>query len=291
METPARVRVVTDSISDLPAAVAAEMGIAVVPATIIFGADMYLEGVNLSREEFYGRLIAYSGLPKTAAPGPGAFADAYLRVSDENRRAGVPLEGIISLHPPASLSGLYNSAYSASQMVGSIRVEVVDSGQITMGVGWQAILAARAATEGKSLDEILVLVRAAYKRTLLVAGLETLEWAARSGRVNRLLATLGNMLAVKPIIKFQDGEISMIERARTHSRQVERVVAIANSWAPLQEVAVVHARAPQAAASVADMMAQIVPRQRIIVAEIGCALGSYAGPGAYGVVVVRADTR
>jgi DegV family protein with EDD domain len=289
MNTPARVRIVTDSISDLPAAVAAELGIAVVPATIIFGADTYLEGVSFTREEFYDRLIAFRGLPKTAAPGPGAFAEAYQQMIEENRRAGVPLEGIISLHPPAALSGLYNSAFSASQLVAPARVEVVDSGQITMGVGWQAIIAARAAAEGRGLEDILALVKSVARRSLLIAGLQTLEWAARSGRVNRLVAMLGNMLAVKPILTCLDGELSMAERVRTHGRQVERVVEMAQARAPLLEVAVVHARAPDVAAHVADRLCTLVPRQRMIVTEIGCALGSYAGPGAYGIALVRAE--
>jgi DegV family protein with EDD domain len=288
MNKPPRVRIATDSISDLPAALADEFGIMVVPATITFGEDTYLEGVNLSREEFYGRLIRYSGLPKTAAPGPGAFAEGFLHIIAENQQAGAPLDAIISLHPPATLSGLYNAAYSGSQMVEGTRIEVVDTGQITMGVGWMAILAAQAAGEGKSVDDILALINDLKGRTRLIAGLETLEWAARSGRVSRLTAAVGNLLAIKPIIKVQDGEITLAERARTHSRQVERVMEIIQALAPFREIAVLHARAPELAEQLASRLAAGHPRQRIVVAEIGCILGSYAGPGAYGIVVIRA---
>ncbi len=287
MNNPPRVRIATDSMADIPAELAGELGITVVPATITFGEETFLEGVNLSRDDFYGRLIKYEGLPKTAAPGPGAFTAAFQSIVSEQQQAGVPLHGIISLHPPAALSGLYNSAYSGSQAVDATRIVVVDSGQISMGIGWMAIVAARAAQDGKSIDEIISLIEDMKRRTQLVAGLETLEWAARSGRVHRITAALGNLLAVKPIVKVQDGDISVIERVRTHNRQVGRVVELVRSWAPFQELAVVHGQAPDVAIEVADRLASIHPRERIVVAEIGCILGSYAGPGAYGIVAVR----
>ena len=148
MGIPPRVRIVTDSVADIPPSLAEELGIPVVPANISFGDETYYEGVNLSREDFYGRLIAYKGLPKTAAAGPGAFAEAYRTVIAENKRAGIPLEGIISLHPPATLSGLYNSAYSASQMIEDTHIVVMDSAQITMATGLMAIVACRAAQAG-----------------------------------------------------------------------------------------------------------------------------------------------
>jgi DegV family protein with EDD domain len=287
MDLPPRVRIVTDSVADIPPSLAAEMGIPVVPASIIFGNETYLEGIDLSREDFYTRLVAFKGLPKTASAGPGAFADAFRQVIAENSRAGVPLEGIVSLHPPVALSGLYNSAYGASQMISGTRIAVIDSGQITMGTGLMAIVACRAAQAGASMDEVVALVDAIKPRTEIIAGLETLEWAARSGRINRLVASLGNLLAVKPILDVRGGEITLPERVRTHSRQFERVMEIARAWAPYREVAVVHARAPEVAEAAAERMADVFPRQRMIVAEIGCALGSYVGPGAFGIVAIR----
>jgi len=282
-----KIRVATDSMADIPPALAEQLGIVVVPATITFGDQTYLEGVNLAREDFYDRLIKYAGLPKTASPGPGAFADAYGQLIRQHHDAGVPLEAIISFHPPMSLSGLYNSAYAASQMVEGPKIVVVDSGQISMGIGWLAICAARAAWEGKSLDEVLSLIAELKPRIQVVAGLDTLEWAARSGRVNRLVAALGNLLAVKPILKVEKGEITLAERVRTHSRQIERVLEMGRALAPFRDVAIMHARAPQLAEELADRLADIHPRQRIIVAEIGCILGSYTGPGAYGIIAVR----
>lgn len=282
-------RITTDSMADIPAALASDLAIHVVPATITFGSETYLEGVNLTREDFYGRLIAFAGLPKTAAPGPGAFAETFERIIAENRAADAPLDAIISFHPPAKLSGLYNSAFSASQMIEGTRIIVIDTGQISMGMGWPAILAARAAWAGQGVEAVLTLAEQAIKHAQLVAGLETLEWAARSGRVTRLTAALGNFFAVKPILHVSDGDIGLMERVRTHNRQVERVIEIARGWAPFRELAVVHAQAPQVAEEVADRLAAIHERQRIVVTEIGCILGSYAGPGAYGIAAVRSE--
>jgi len=282
-----RVRIAVDSMADIPQELATELGIAVVPACITFGDRTYHEGVDLTREEFYGHLIAYAGLPKTAAPGPGAFAEAYTGLAAENKQAGVPLDAIVSLHPPASLSGLYNAALAGSQMIEDARVIVVDSGQFCMSMGWQAILAARLAREGGSLQQILALLEELRDKTQLIAGLETLEWAARSGRIPRLVAAVGNFLAVKPILVVDKGQIGLAERVRTHQRQMERVVERCRELAPFREVAVMHARGPQTAADLADRLSAVHPREKIIVAEIGCILGSYAGPGAYGVAVVR----
>ena len=134
---------------------------------------------------------------------------------------------------------------------------------------------------------MVALVEAVKPRAEIVAGLETLEWAARSGRINRMVASLGNLLAVKPILDVRGGEILLAERVRTHGRQFERVLEIARDWAPYREMAIVHARAPETAEAAADRMADVFPRQRMIVAEIGCALGSYVGPGAFGIVAIR----
>lgn len=287
MSNVSRVRVAVDSIADIPPELAAQLGIAVVPACVTFGGRTFREGVDLTREEFYGRLIKYAGLPKTAAPGPGAFAEAYQRLADENRQAGVPLDAIISLHPPVRLSGLFNAALAGSQMVEGVRTIVVDCGQISMGMGWQAILAARAAHAGRSLDEILALLDDVREQSILVAGLETLEWAARSGRIPRLVAAVGNLLAVKPILVVQHGVISLAERVRTDKRQFERVVERAGELAPFRALAVVHARCPDVAENLAGRLTSMYAHEKIIVAEIGCALGSYAGPGAYGVAIVR----
>jgi len=283
----ARVRIAVDSMADIPQDLATELGIAVVPACITFGDETFFEGVNLTRDEFYGRLITTAGLPKTAAPGPGAFADAYARLAAENEQAGVPLDAIVSLHPPAALSGLYNAALSGSQLVEGVRIIVIDCGHLSMSMGWQAIMAARAALAGQPLSDILSLINRVKERAMLVAGLETLEWAARSGRIPRLVAAVGNFLAVKPILLIEGGEISLAERVRTHSRQIERVVERCAAVAPSHEVAVLHARCPDVAHDLADRLAALHPRDKIIVTEIGCILGSYAGPGAYGAAIVR----
>ena len=288
MDRPPSVRVVTDSISDIPQYLADELGIIVVPTTFTFGQQSYREGVDMTREEFYTRLVSASVLPTTAAPGAGVFAAAYQTMAEQNQQAGVPLEGIISFHPPVRLSGLYNAAYAASQMVEGVRVDVVDSGNLSMGLGWQAVAAARAARAGQSLPDILAMVQSLRPRAYLLAALETLDWAARSGRINRVVAAVGNLLAVKALLKMYDGELTLAERVRTRTRQLERMVEIVTALAPFQDVAVVHALAPEVARTMADRMGQVHPRERIVVSEISSTLGTYAGPGACGIAIVQA---
>ncbi len=288
MDIPPAVRVVTDSISDVPQPLADELGIIVVPTTFSFGQATYREGVDMTREEFYTRLTSARVLPTTAAPGAGVFADAYRTMVQQNQEAGVPLEGIVSLHPPTHLSGLYNAAYAGSGMVEGVRVEVIDTGQISMAMGWQAVAAARAASKGCSLQEIVAALRAMRRRSYLLAAVETLDWAARSGRVNRLVAAMGNLLAVKPLLRMYDGELTLAERVRTRTRQLERMIEMVVALAPFAHVAVVHARAAEVAQRMVERMSQVHAREGIVVSEISSTLGTYAGPGACGIAVVQA---
>lgn len=287
MDKPPAVRIVTDSVADLPEEIARGLGIGVVPARITVGDKTYREGVDLSREEFYEHMRSPGPLPSTGAAGPGAYQAVYSRLSEENRQAGAPLEGIISLHPPPHLSGLYNAAYSGSQLLAGTPVRVVDSGQISMGMGMMAMAAAQAAQAGKTLDEVAALMQEMRPRVYVWAALESLEWAARSGRVNRLAAALGNMLSVRPTLKFHDGQLTLWDRPRTKRRQLEHMLETALALAPLENVTLLHTGAPEQVEYFLDGLAPVYPRQRIIVGQVGAILTSYVGLNIVGLIVVH----
>jgi len=289
MPLPA-VRVVTDSISDIPSDLAQELGITVVPALVNFGGQVFREGVDLSREEFYSRLASSPTPPGTGAPGPGAFEETYRSIIAQHTAAKRPLAGIVSIHPPAHLSALYNAAWVGARAVTDVAIHVIDSGTLTMAMGWLAIMAARAAHAGATLEETLTLVRQTMPRAEVLAVLDTLEYAARSGRINRVIAAVGGILSLKPILRVHEGDISPLERVRTKSRAFDRLVALVASRAPFQELAVMHARAPDQARELAERLSAYHPRERIIVAEIGVALGAHTGPGAYGACLIRTSS-
>lgn len=283
MDQPKRpmhpVRIVTDSVSDLPTEFQEALDIAVVPAVVIIDGVSYRDRVELSSAEFYRRLVESTALPTTSQPSVGDFEEVYRELAQET-------DEIISVHIPAAFSGTIRSAQAAAQAVRDARVTVVDSGQVSMGLGWLVILAARAAREGRSRDEILTLIQRTIPRLRLVAVLDTLEYLRRGGRIGRAAAMMGTVLRVKPLLLVQNAELVPLENVRTRRRALQRLLEIVEGWAPLEEVAVIHAAAPELAEEVRQRVGAFHPVERIPVVEAGPVLGTHVGPGAVGVACV-----
>ncbi len=282
-----RVRVVTDSTSDIPEDVACQLDITVVPANIQFADGSYLDGVDLSRDEFYRRLVLGPDLPTTSAPAAGIFAQAY-RQAARPAADGQAVEGVVAVHLASHLSALFNSAWLGAQEVTETQVRLVDSQQVSIGTGLLAIVAARAAQAGLGLDEIVKLVEARVPRVHLLALLDTLDYVRRSGRLGAARWLVGTILNIKPIIEVRLGEVlPPVELVRTRSHGLERLTELATDLAPFEELAVVHARAPQLAATLLDRLAALHPREQIICGEVGVTIGTYAGPGAVGFICMQ----
>jgi DegV family protein with EDD domain len=283
------VRVVTDSTADLPADLAAELGITVVPANLHFGLETFLDGPEMSRQAFYERLMRDPVLPTTSSPAVGVFTDTYRRLVQESRDAGEELEGIVSVHLASRLSAVYNAARLGALDVPEVAVRLVDSCQISIGTGWLAILAARAARAGRRLEEIAAFVEDRVPRLRLIAALSTLDYVRRSGRLGRAGWLVGTLLSIKPIIEIRDGEVlPPRDLVRTRSRALDRLVEIAESLAPFEELSVMHAHAPELGQVLLERLSAVHPPERILLAEVGVTVGTYAGPGAVGIIgIVR----
>lgn len=269
------VKIVTDSLSDLPPDVARELGVTVVPMVVRFGDKTYRDKVDLTMDEFYRMLAESPVLPTTSQPPVGAFEEVYRELAQET-------DQIYSLHVVSNLSGTYNSAVTAARNVPKARIRVVDSQQVSMALGWMVVLAARAAQEGKNLDRIDQLVNNAMRRVHIIAMLDTLEFAQRGGRLGKGAALAGTLLNVKPILSIVEGEVAPVEKVRTQSRALERLVDLALHSGPIEEIAVGHAAAPQLASQLRAMLGQTIPETQIPVFETGPVLGTHTGPGAVG---------
>ena len=276
------IRIVTDSTADLPPELAAEWGITVVPCLVHFGRETFQEGVDLSHAEFYRRLAATPELPTTASPGPGVFATAYRQLAVETKQ-------IVSIHLSSKLSAVYNAAHLGAEGIPGAEVAVVDSSTVSMGLGWLAVLAARAARMGRSLQEIVRLVEAVRPRVRVFALLDTLEYLRRGGRVSQLVAMLSALLSVKPMISVEEGDVLPLGRVRSRRKAVARLVSLVEELGPLAELAVLHSRARQAAEALADRLAAFFPRQRMVIAEVGTVIGTHVGPNGLGMACVIAE--
>jgi DegV family protein with EDD domain len=277
------IKVVTDSTCDLPASIVTAYDITVLPCYINLGETSYLDGVELSRQEFYTRLPGCETPPTTSAPGIGIFVQAYETL------AAAGASEVISIHVSASLSNIVNIAELASEATDAVPVTVIDSGQLTLGTGLLVLAAAQAAAGGGSAADILTLVRAKAPQIFSFAALDTLEYLRRSGRVSRIQFGLGTWLQIKPLLKMHNGNLTL-ERVRTRKKALERLVSLVDDLGPLEQLAVVHTHAPQRAEALRHQARHLFPGgEAPLSAEVTPAIGAHVGPGAVGLVAMRKD--
>ncbi len=278
------VKVVTDSVSDLPAEVAESLGITVVPIRVLFGTEEFKDGVEISADQFYERLINGPVLPTTAAPSIGDFVDVYERLGED-------ADAIVSVHISKKVSGTYNSAVQAKELVrAGCPVEVVDTYQASVGVAMVAMAAARAANRGANVEAVVEVVRSAMARSHCIALLDTLEYLQKGGRIGKAQAMLGTILRIKPMIIVRDGEVQPLGRVRTFKKGVARLQQIARGYAPIEELCVPYSTTPEIAWEIAESLRDLLPEGREpFVARFGPGIGTHVGPGSVGIGVVTVE--
>ncbi|MBC7250918.1 MAG: DegV family protein [Anaerolineae bacterium] len=270
------IKIVTDSTADLPPELIEELNITVIPCHVHFETETYLDGVDLTREQFYEKLAEAKTLPTTSAPGIGVFTETYRRLLEE-------AEGVVAIHVASALSAVYNSARLAAEKLDQTRIAVLDSKSVSMGLGWLAVAAARAAQEGLDLHQVVERVQAVIPRARVVAAINTMTYLWHSGRVHWGTAFLGNLLDIKPLVVARDGVVRAVARVRTRKKALAHLRQLITELGPLQDLAVLHTRAPELAHQFADRIADLFPRERMLIVEAGTILGTHVGPGGIGV--------
>ncbi|MFZ5880947.1 MAG: DegV family protein [Chloroflexota bacterium] len=276
------IRIVTDSTCDLPAETVRQLAVEVIPLRIHVGEQSFLDGVDLTREEFYDGLPGYSPAPKTAAPGPEVFTQIYERLANEGAQA------ILSIHISESLSATINSARMAAEQFTRIPVTVLDSSQLSLGTGFIVERAAQLAQVGRRMDEILSALQELMKRTYVFASLTTLEYLRRSGRMHFALARLGEILQIKPLLHMHLGKPTA-HRARTHRRARERVLAWLAEYAPFEKLAILHAGVQEEARTLYEQARAYFPEGEVPIVQITPVLGAHLGIGALGFACISKE--
>jgi DegV family protein with EDD domain len=275
------VKIVTDSTSDLPKEVAEELGITVVPLNVHFDLDTFKDGVDIHAEQFYHRLLTTPTLPKTSAPSPGIFSECYTTLAEDSQE-------IVSIHISSKLSGTYEAALVGKQDVTKdCRIEVIDSGSATMGLGLIAVAAAKAAQEGAGIDDITKLVHDSADRVYVAAGLDTLEFLQKGGRIGKAQAWMGSILSIKPIISLAEGEVVPLERVRTHTKAVTRMYDLLEEHLPAKELAVIYSTDAEEARRMVFHLKEVAPQQQVRLACFGPVLGTYVGPNSLGIAALN----
>jgi len=268
--------VVTDSTADLPDEWRTRYGIEVVPLKVIFGNETFRDRVDITDEEFFRRLAASTKLPTTSAPSPGEFADVY-------RRLALDFEGCISIHLGAQLSATVEAARIGAQEVEGFTVHVVDSQTVTMPIAFLCKVAAESAT----LEAATSAVEERVPKCRVLALLDTLRYLEMGGRLSRAGAMIGTMLDLKPLLLVADREIKPVDRVRTRSRAIPRMVDFFRRDLPVEYIGVMHAQAPDEAEAMATDLRKELAGE-VVIGQIGCVLGTHTGPKALGLVYIKA---
>ncbi len=277
--------ILTDSTSDVPPDITQRYEIHVVPALIIVEGRSLRDGVDISRAELYHRMMAQGIIPTTSSPSAGAFEEAYDFMFHKGFRR------ILSIHPAAKLSSIYNAAHVAAARFPG-KVEVLESGQVSLGTGFQVIAAAEACAQGASMEEVCTLVDNTRHRIHLVAVIDSLTHLAHSGRVSAAIAGIGNFLQIKLLISIIEGTVQRIAQVRTHTRGLAALVEQVCGWGSLEKLAIVHANARNTADLLIPQLQEKINglsrllMEKPLLVEVTPAIGVHTGPGAVGVIAV-----
>lgn len=275
-------KIVTDSTSDISPEVAQTLGIAVLPGYVRFGYEIYRDGIDISNEAFYQKLISSPFHPTTSEPTPEDFARVYSDCSRET-------EGIMSIHVSSKVSNTYNSAMKAKkQMKGSCEIEVFDSHLVSVGLSLVVMKAASLANAGESMRNIFEEINRDVSRIRMLGVLNTMKYLVKGGRVIKVEASLSRMFQIKPVLTFTNGEIVQegLVHADSYLRLIDRLYEFVRASATIQDLAIAHSTIPDQAEKLKERLGTVFPKEKIHIAQLGATIGVHGGPGAL-VVALR----
>lgn len=272
------IALVTDSTADIPPELVEKYAIEVMPNFIVIDGKSFEDNVDMSREEFYTRLPRYRTSPTTATASSGSYQDLYARLLQQGYQT------IISIHPPTKLSGIFNAAHIAAQPFAG-KVHVVDSGQISMGLGFHILAAAEAIAKGYGLERVLECIREVSRKVHLYAMLDTLEFVRRSGRVSWAKARVGAMLSIKPFVELKAGDVLNRGQVRTWHKGLVYLLELYRKLGPVKRLAVLHSNAEEEARKFLEMLDLHEDNEPLIV-NVTTIIGTHVGPHGLGFTAV-----
>ncbi len=282
------VAIVTDSAASIPEALIESLHIYWVPYYVHRGNEALRDLLTIQRDEFYAWLPTAKELPQTASPGPGDYITQYESLA----RAGV--REIISIHMTSKGSGAYQAAMAAKSMLQEtlpeLYIEVIDTLNVSMCQGWMVIEAARAALAGKSVSDIVSLVRGMMPISHMIQTADTLKYLYMGGRIGKAKHLIGSLLNVKPLIGMENGVIVPLGQARSRNKayqmMADMVEAAVGTLGKIK-IAYVHAAAREEADKIARLIEERLTCVESLVAELSPALGVHTGPGTAGICYYR----
>ncbi|MCS6994693.1 MAG: DegV family protein [Anaerolineales bacterium] len=281
-----KIGLVTDSPADLPPDLVEQYGIEVIPALLIIDGREYVDGVDMTREQFYARLPVMRQHPTTAAPSPLRFAACYEKLLANG------CEHILSIHTAEKLTSLTNFARQAAREFDG-RVTVLESGSLTLGTGFQVLAAAEAIEQGAGLETVLERVRSTRQRVRVAAALDTMDYLRRSGRVPAAITTIGGLLSIKPVVELREGAVRPISAARTTRQAAQALLEFLVKLGPLERLAILHTNAETRAHEFLTLLMNsghhrsLPPEIRLV--NVTGLIGAHVGPNGLGIAAVQKE--
>jgi DegV family protein with EDD domain len=275
----AKVAIVTDSTVNLPQSVISEYSITVVPQIVIWDDKIYLDGIDIRPAEFYTRLQSSQSMPSSSQVSPITLKDTFSGLLDKGF-------DVLAITVSSKLSGTMNSAIQAKDMLPGKAIELVDSLTASMALGFQVLMAARAAKNGASLQECKAIAEKARKQSGVYFVVDTLEFLHRGGRIGGAARLLGTALNLKPILTVIDGKIEPVARVRTQRKAFEKMLNILADkldHGSISRLSVLHANAASQADQLMSELAQRFHPSETIMTEVSPVIGTHTGPGTVGV--------
>lgn len=281
----AKIKLVTDSTADLPQEYYERYGIAVIPMLINFGEEGYRDGVDITPEEFYAKLVSYDGFPTTAQITPGVFIKEYQKWAEE-------YDIIISIQLSGRLSGTVDSARLAAQSIENAQVVVYDSESASLGIGFQVLEAARAIEEGCDLQEILRRMDHVKATTSIYFSVPSLEHLQKGGRIGKASAFIGGLLNIVPLLTIAEGVVAPFEKIRGKKRVLGRITELlgerVEEWGKENlNIAVLHTVNPEGAQELVEQYKSTFDVEDILVTQLGPTIGTHTGPGVIATVFYK----
>lgn len=277
-----RIAIVTDSAASVPPELAREVGLEIVPMGIQIGNQFLREGIDITTEEFYRQLEEKENIT-TSQPSPGDFLAIYNKLVNKAKE-------IISIHITSRQSGTVGVAELVKKDI-PIPITVVDSESASMGQGFVALAAARAALRGKSREEILEIIERVKQKTTVFVAVPTLKYLARSGKVSRVQAKVASLLTIKPILSVKNGLVQAVDKKRSYGQALQRMIALVEKRFPTEKltIAVLHSNAPEKAEEFKQIVEERLRCAQVFIAEMGASLAVHGGQGMLGIAACAAD--
>jgi DegV family protein with EDD domain len=277
-----KVKIVTDSAQDLPPEFLESKGISVVPLTVFFGEEAFLDGYEIAGKAFYDKLRTSPHHPHTSQPSPEAFRSTFEKLTSDGSH-------VITIVLSAALSGTYQSAVLAKDMLPDRSITVINSKLASCAYGALAILAAEMAEQGETPERITGVIEKMASECVTVFSVDTLDYLAKNGRIGRAQHFLGGLLNMKPLLSLdKDGYVTALERVRGKGKVLPRVLEIVGERVPSRKASVVtisHSDASEEALKLKEGVLSLLKVGRVYESQIGSIIGTHVGPGCLAVQV------